>query len=59
LPGGIDYERISGLSTELRDKLAAARPATLGAAARIDGMTPAGLALLLAACRQGSERRRA
>jgi tRNA uridine 5-carboxymethylaminomethyl modification enzyme len=59
LPEGIDYERISGLSTELRDKLAAARPATLGAAARIDGMTPAGLALLLAACRQGSERRRA
>jgi len=59
LPESIDYEGISGLSSELRSKLAAARPATLGQAARIDGMTPAGLALLLAACRRAPQRRRA
>jgi tRNA uridine 5-carboxymethylaminomethyl modification enzyme len=59
LPEGIDYDGISGLSTELREKLAVVRPATLGQAARIDGMTPAGLTLLLAACRRGSGQRRA
>jgi tRNA uridine 5-carboxymethylaminomethyl modification enzyme len=47
LPDGIDYHAIPGLSRELRQKLAAARPATLGEARRIEGMTPAALALLL------------
>jgi tRNA uridine 5-carboxymethylaminomethyl modification enzyme len=42
----IDYESIPGLSTELRQKLGAVRPATLGQANRIDGMTPAALALV-------------
>ena len=41
-----DYRRIGGLSTELREKLTAARPASLGAASRIQGMTPAALAAL-------------
>ncbi len=42
----IDYESIPGLSTELRQKLGAVRPMTLGQANRIDGMTPAALALV-------------
>jgi tRNA uridine 5-carboxymethylaminomethyl modification enzyme len=46
LPNAIDYESIPGLSTELRQKLGAVRPSTLGQANRIDGMTPAALALV-------------
>jgi tRNA uridine 5-carboxymethylaminomethyl modification enzyme len=47
LPAGLDYEGVGSLSREIRDKLAAARPATLGAAARISGVTPAALIALL------------
>ena len=47
LPDDIDYDRIAGLSTEVRGKLAGARPATLAAAARIPGVTPAALTALL------------
>jgi len=46
LPRDLDYERIPGLSREVRAVLAAARPATLGAAGRLPGMTPAALARL-------------
>ena len=46
LPSGIDYESIPGLSAELRQKLGVVRPRTLGQADRIDGMTPAALALV-------------
>ncbi|GAB0117561.1 tRNA uridine-5-carboxymethylaminomethyl(34) synthesis enzyme MnmG [Acidisoma sp. 7E03] len=52
LPDSLDVTALGGLSTELRDKLAAHRPRTLGAAARIPGMTPAGLAILLAGLRK-------
>ncbi len=48
LPGDIDYAAIPGLSNEVRSKLIDARPATLGQAGRIEGVTPAALALLLA-----------
>ncbi|MEO5374437.1 MAG: tRNA uridine-5-carboxymethylaminomethyl(34) synthesis enzyme MnmG [Alphaproteobacteria bacterium] len=48
LPGSVDYDRIGGLSSEVRAKLKAARPGTLGAAARIPGVTPAALTALLA-----------
>ncbi len=41
LPTGLDYSAIAGLSTEIRQKLAKARPATLRDAARVPGMTPA------------------
>ncbi len=41
IPVGLDYGRIEGLSTEIRQKLARALPKTLGAAARIPGVTPA------------------
>ena len=46
LPDDLDYQAIPGLSTELRQKLGLVRPRTLGQADRIDGMTPAALALV-------------
>ena len=46
LPELLDYEGIPGLSNELRQKLGQVRPRTLGQANRIDGMTPAALALV-------------
>jgi tRNA uridine 5-carboxymethylaminomethyl modification enzyme len=48
LPADLDYAAIIGLSTEARLKLEAIRPATLGQASRIDGVTPAALTLVLA-----------
>lgn len=47
LPVGLDYAAMPSLSAELRQKLTAVRPATLGQASRIDGMTPAALAGIL------------
>jgi tRNA uridine 5-carboxymethylaminomethyl modification enzyme len=47
LPDSLDYAQVGSLSAEIRGKLAAARPATLGAAARISGVTPAALVTLL------------
>jgi tRNA uridine 5-carboxymethylaminomethyl modification enzyme len=47
LPDGLDYATVGGLSAEIRGKLAVSRPATLGAAARISGVTPAALVALL------------
>jgi tRNA uridine 5-carboxymethylaminomethyl modification enzyme len=47
LPPDLDYAAVGSLSREICDKLALARPATLGAAARISGVTPAGLVALL------------
>ena len=52
LPGTIDYVAIPGLSNEMTERLIAARPATLGAAGRIAGITPAALAVLLVHARQ-------
>ncbi len=47
LPRDLAYDDVAGLSNEIRGKLSAARPATLGAAARISGVTPAALTALL------------
>jgi tRNA uridine 5-carboxymethylaminomethyl modification enzyme len=47
LPQAIDYSAIHGLSIEVRQKLTQHRPETLGQAARIQGMTPAAISLLL------------
>jgi len=47
LPPDLDFRAISGLTTELRQALARVQPGTLGAAARIPGITPAALTLLL------------
>jgi tRNA uridine 5-carboxymethylaminomethyl modification enzyme len=48
IPSGFRYRGLSGLSNELVEKLEAVQPETLGRASRIDGMTPAALALLAA-----------
>ncbi len=47
LPEDIDYAQVGGLSNEARQRLAATRPQTLGQAARIPGLTPAAVSLLL------------
>ncbi len=47
LPARIDYEQVRGLSIEVRQKLAAQRPETVGQASRISGVTPAAISLLL------------
>lgn len=47
LPPNLDYSAMPSVSAELRQKLMRVRPATLGQAARIDGMTPAALAVIL------------
>lgn len=47
LPPGFDYSVVHGLSNEVRQKLAVARPVTVGQAARIPGITPAAISILL------------
>ena len=47
LPEDLDYTQVSGLSTEERQKLARLRPLTLGQAARVPGVTPTAISLLL------------
>ncbi len=47
LPSDFDYDNVRGLSTEVRQKLLSHRPATLGQAARISGVTPAAISLLM------------
>ncbi|MEM9061931.1 MAG: tRNA uridine-5-carboxymethylaminomethyl(34) synthesis enzyme MnmG [Pseudomonadota bacterium] len=54
-----DFHGISGLSSELVSKLAAVRPETLGQASRIEGMTPAALALLLVHAKRSETRKTA
>ena len=59
LPPDFNYEAVVGLSTECRLKLTAIKPRTLGQAARIDGITPAALTLVLAQLKAGAARRHA
>jgi tRNA uridine 5-carboxymethylaminomethyl modification enzyme len=47
LPADLDYARVQGLSNEIREKLGRIRPHDIGQAARISGMTPAAISLLL------------
>ncbi|MEM9393850.1 MAG: tRNA uridine-5-carboxymethylaminomethyl(34) synthesis enzyme MnmG [Pseudomonadota bacterium] len=56
IPDDFTYNQISGLSNELRMKLERTRPETLAQAARIEGMTPAALTLLLAVVKKSSLR---
>lgn len=59
IPLDFDFDGIDGLSNELKLKLGRARPSNLAQAARIDGMTPAALALLLSRLRRAPQVRRA
>ena len=52
LPDAFAYAEVPGLSREMVERLSAARPASLGAAGRIPGMTPAGLAALMVHARR-------
>src|SRR5262249_45616719 len=47
LPRDLDYDAVGSLSSEIRAKLRVAQPETLGAAARVSGVTPAALVALL------------
>ncbi|MBT8340698.1 MAG: tRNA uridine-5-carboxymethylaminomethyl(34) synthesis enzyme MnmG [Desulfatitalea sp.] len=51
LPQGFDFDRVHGLSNEMKEKLARIRPFSLGQASRIAGMTPAALSVLMVALR--------
>ncbi|TMH55342.1 MAG: tRNA uridine-5-carboxymethylaminomethyl(34) synthesis enzyme MnmG, partial [Betaproteobacteria bacterium] len=53
LPGDLDYRSVRGLSVEVQQKLNQHRPETLGQAARISGVTPAAISLLLVHLKRG------
>ncbi|MDK4630095.1 tRNA uridine-5-carboxymethylaminomethyl(34) synthesis enzyme MnmG, partial [Kingella kingae] len=53
LPADIDYAKVKGLSAEVQQKLNAHKPETLGQASRIQGITPASVALLMVHLRRG------
>jgi tRNA uridine 5-carboxymethylaminomethyl modification enzyme len=59
IPPDFDFRGIPGLSKELQDRLTAARPDTIAAASRLEGMTPAAAVLLLARLRAGRDGARA
>ncbi|KIN78886.1 tRNA uridine 5-carboxymethylaminomethyl modification enzyme MnmG [Sulfitobacter mediterraneus KCTC 32188] len=59
IPDSFPYSALEGLSNELKAKLIAAQPETLAQAARIDGMTPAALTLLLARLRRDTGKKTA
>jgi tRNA uridine 5-carboxymethylaminomethyl modification enzyme len=56
IPDELDYASLAGLSNELAGKLAERRPESLAAARRIEGMTPAALAIVLAAAKRHDNR---
>ena len=56
IPDGFDYEAIVGLSNEVKQKLLDIRPATLGQASRMDGITPAALTLILSHLKRQNQR---
>ena len=58
IPDGLDLETIPGLSNEIRDKLRRHRPVNIAQAARIDGVTPAALAILVTAIRAREKRKK-
>ncbi|MBS8224899.1 tRNA uridine-5-carboxymethylaminomethyl(34) synthesis enzyme MnmG [Vannielia litorea] len=57
IPEDFSYDELNGLSNELKTKLKAARPESLGQAARIGGMTPAALGLILARLRRDDRKK--
>lgn len=59
IPTDFDYADLAGLSHEIKEKLVLFRPATIGQASRLEGMTPAAMSLLLVHLEGGQRRRRA
>jgi tRNA uridine 5-carboxymethylaminomethyl modification enzyme len=55
IPEDVQFDSVPGLSNELKDKLRRRRPRSIAEAQKIDGMTPAALALVLMAVRQGEQ----
>jgi tRNA uridine 5-carboxymethylaminomethyl modification enzyme len=53
IPHNFDYQSMSGLSNELKNKLLAQRPLNIAQASRVEGMTPAALFLILSKVKQG------
>ena len=49
IPENFEFRKVHGLSNELKEKLSAVRPTSLGQASRIDGITPAALSVLMIA----------
>ena len=56
IPSDFDFNRVHGLSNELKEKLSTVKPASLGQTSRIDGMTPAALSVLMVALKAGEAR---
>ncbi len=56
IPAGFDYDLLGGLSNELKSKLQRIQPSSLAQAARVDGMTPAALTLILTRLKQGGRK---
>ncbi len=54
LPADLDYSRVAGLSSEVRQKLEQIRPTTVGQAARVSGVTPAAVSILLVHLKKAS-----
>jgi tRNA uridine 5-carboxymethylaminomethyl modification enzyme len=57
LPDELDYDDIGGLSTEMRERLSAARPTSLGALSRIPGITPPAVMAVIGHVRRGQAQR--
>lgn len=56
LPANFDYAQVRGLSTEVQTKLSQAKPATLGQASRLEGLTPAAISLLSVHVKRGKQK---
>jgi tRNA uridine 5-carboxymethylaminomethyl modification enzyme len=55
IPAAFDYDAVHGLSNELKEKLSAIQPASLGQASRVEGITPAAISVLMIALKLGSK----
>jgi tRNA uridine 5-carboxymethylaminomethyl modification enzyme len=58
IPVGFDYDSVHGLSNELKEKLANIKPASLGQASRMDGITPAAISVLMIALKASGQNAR-